>query len=80
MERLTPKVAALLLRTRSRNLAESVIDTTRKTLDMSVFDDSGGNYVLSPSTREFIRQEAARFSVYGEIENAYIVGSILSYQ
>jgi len=79
MERLTPKVATLLLKTRS-DITESVIDITRKTLDPSVFDDSGGQYVLSASTREFIRQEAARFSVYGEIENAYIIGSILSYQ
>ena len=80
MERLTPKIASLLLKVRSDGLAESVIDITRKTLDPSVFDDSGGQYVLSTSTREFIRQEAAKFSVYGEVENAFIVGSILSFQ
>lgn len=63
------------------DLFEAVIDQTRPTLDLAVFDKHGSKYEMKPSIKEWIKD------IVGEIESEivkindyFIKGSILSFQ
>jgi len=63
------------------NILESVIDSTRKTLDPLVFDKQGGTYAMRPDVLTFLQDVVDRISKrIVNVNDVFVKGSILSFQ
>lgn len=63
------------------NIIESVIDTTRKTLDPLVFDKQGDKYVMRPDMVSFLQDVVKEIDEeVVSVNDFFVKGSILSFQ
>jgi hypothetical protein len=74
-------MSQLRLKQNLNNILESVIDTTRKTLDPLVFDKQGDQYVMRPNVVSFVQDIVDQINnEIVDVNNSFIKGSILSFQ